>query len=713
MKRNALVKNIAAALLVTACALQGAFALPPEEQPVPFLSYSYGVWDSSVPATPLYEPVTSVTGNDIGIGQFAAPDDLCKDMDGNINILDAGNKRIVKVDSNMKLLSVIDVGAGASLESGVELVDPQGICFDTKGRLYIADKGAGAIFVCNGDGTLIHKIIKPVSDIIDEKTEFQPIKVLVDSNGILYVLSFGSFEGAYTFDENGDFLGFFGSNKVNVTSQLLSDRFWRLLATSAQRERMYRYVPIEYVNFSIDKKNFIYTVSNFGEQEQKGQVKKLNPLSQNILFYGKKPDMQFFGDPETTYTNRVERSSLVAVDVDDDGFISVLDFERGRVFQYDQTCNLLGIFGGPGTQIGSFTGASDIISSNGKIFVLDNQKASLTEFQLTRYGDAIHRGTKLYDDGYFEDALEPWFDALKMDRTNWQTLKGIGRAYERLGRYKEAMAYYKQAEAHSSYSEAFKEYRTEFLRKHFGVVMTILIIIILAILLSFTPFYGWAYRKITHKQKKPIDHAVYISKYKFPFYLCLHPFKGWEELKHEKQESLWFANVILVVWFILSILAYQYEGFQFNRNRLDNMNIFIIIGSTVGIFFLWCICNWGVCTLFDGKGTFREVWIFSAYSRLTYVIIEPIIIILSNVLCQEESFFLNMFVVVQTGLSILQMLLAVKAAHQYTLKKTIGSALLTLLGIVLVIIILLLFVSLFTQMWSFLETVFQEVLMRF
>src|SRR5574344_802248 len=713
MKKNVILKFITAALVVTVGAVQTVSSLSPVEAPVPFLSYTYGVWGTSVPANPIYEPVSTVTGYDLGLNALSNPDDMCKDVEGNIYVLDAGNKRIIKMDDNLKTLSVIEAGAGKSLESGVELVDPQGICFDKNGRLYIADKGAQAIYICNPDGTLIKKIIKPLSEIIDDKAEFHPTKILVDSNGIIYSLVFGSYEGAYTFDQNGDFLGFFGSNKVNVTSQLLSDRFWRLFSTSAQRERMYRYVPIEYVNFTIDKDNFIYTVSNFGEQESNGQVRKLNPLSKNILFYGKKPQMQFFGDPETTYTNRVERSSLVAVDVDDDGFISVLDFERGRVFQYDQTCNLLGIFGGPGTQIGSFTGASDIISSNGKIFVLDNQKASLTEFQLTRYGDAIHRGTKLYDDGYFEDALEPWFDALKMDRTNWQTLKGIGRAYERLGRYKEAMAYYKQAEAHGSYSEAFKEYRTEFLRKHFGVVMTILIIIILAILLSFTPFYGWAYRKITHKQKKPIDHAVYISKYKFPFYLCLHPFKGWEELKHEKQESLWFANVILVVWFILSILAYQYEGFQFNRNRLDNMNIFIIIGSTVGIFFLWCICNWGVCTLFDGKGTFREVWIFSAYSLMTYVLMDIPIVILSNCLVQDESFFIQLVIYIQTGLTGLNLLLAAKAAHQYTLKKTIGSALLTLLGIVLVIIIILLFVSLFTQMWSFLETIFQEILMRF
>lgn len=686
--------------------MQTAFALPPLEQQVPYHSYTYGIWDTSVPAHPAYEPERTLTGTDLGIGSLSDPEDLCRDNEGNICILDAGNERIVRISSDMKLLDVIDLASDDVYESGVELVEPLGICFDKNGLLYIADRGAEAVFVCNGDGTLIRKIMKPESDLLDEESLFQPTKLLVDHLGILYVLSFGSFEGAYTFDENGDFLGFFGSNKVNVTSNLLYDRFWRLISTKAQRERMARYVPIEYVNFSIDTDGFIYTVSNFGEQEQKGQVRKLNPLSQNILFKGQKPELAFFGDTENTYSNRVERSALVAVDVDDDGFISVLDSERGRIFQYDQDCNLLAIFGGYGNQVGTMTNPSDLVSSGGKIFVLDSVKSNLTVFSLTDYGRAIHEATSLYDDGFFEAALEPWFTALKMDRTNHLTLRGIGRAYERLGRYKEAMEYYRQGESRKFYSDAFHEYRTAALRKHFGLVMAVIILILLV------PFFVWLYRKIRPKKNVAVDHARYVSKYRFPFYLCLHPFKGWEELKHEKQGSLWFANVMMAVWFILKIFEYQYTGFIFNGNRLDRMNLLIIFASSVGAIFLWSVCNWAVCTLFDGKGSFKEVWIFSAYSRMTWILMEIPILILSNVIVREEGFFLGLLMTLQTGLGLLQMLLAIRAVHQYSMKKTVASILITLLGIVLVILIVLLFVSLFAQIWSFAQTLSQEIMMR-
>lgn len=705
MKIN--LKNKILALTATAVlGISQAAALPVSDADVPWLSYTYGIWGTSVPASPIYDVVKAVDGFDLGLDEMSGPDDLCKDNDNNINILDVGKKRIIKLNDSLEVIQVLNLETEKILASGVELVDPQGICYDKNGFLYIADKGAECVWKCNPDGTLIRKIVKPITELLSEEEKFAPTKLLVDNQGILYVLSFGSFEGAYTFDENGDFLGFFGSNKVSVTSQLLQDRIWRKLLTSTQRDRMSRYVPIEYVNFTIDEKGFIYTVSNFGEQEQDGQVKKLNPLSQNILFAGQKPDLQFFGDTENTYSNRVERSNLVAVDVDPEGFISVLDSERGRIFQYDQDCNLLGIFGGIGNQTGTFTSPTDIISSGDKIFVLDSVKNNLTMFKLTDYGKAIHQATYLYDEGFFEEALVPWNEALKFDRTNPLTLRGIGRAYERLERYKEAMSFYRQADAHRRYSDSYYEYRTEVLRKHFSLVMIVLIVILLI------PLWKFIFRKIKPKKTGPVNHAVYIKKYRFPFYLCLHPFKGWEELKHEKQGSLWFANVMLAAWFILSILEYQYTGFVFNMNRLDRMNIFIILGSTIGVFLLWTVCNWGVCTLFDGKGTFREIWIFSAYSRMSWILLEIPIIILTRVLVREESFWLGLVISIQQIWSIVQLILAAKAAHQYTLGKTIVSTIFTIIGMILVVLVILLFVSLFTQMWSFITTLTQEILMR-
>ena len=162
----------------------------------------------------------------------------------------------------------------------------------------------------------------------------------------------------------------------------------------------------------------------------------------------------------------------------------------------------------------------------------------------------------------------------------------------------------------------------------------------------------------------------------------------------------------------MSIIQFQATGFIFNPNKLDEMNLLINFASTIGIFTLWCIANWAICTLLDGKGTFKEIWIFSAYSRLFYVLSVIPIVLLSNMLTRDEGLFLTIFETVQIGYSVFMMTAAVKAVHQYTFKKTVFSMALTVAGIVLIIVIILLFFSLFSQIWSFGSTLVQEILMR-
>jgi hypothetical protein len=416
----------------------------------------------------------------------------------------------------------------------------------------------------------------------------------------------------------------------------------------------------------------------------------------------------FFGDWETTYTNRVEKSSLVAIDVDDDDFISVLDAERGRIFQYDQMSTLIAVFGGPGDQKGTFRRAVDLVSSKGRIIVLDDVKASLTCFAPTRFGRALRAGTVLYEEGEYEKALEYWFEALKLDRSNWQALRGIGRAYERMGRFEEAMAFFRESEHHGYYSNSFREARTVFLRRNFPLIGSLFIALIIL------PFVvGAVKRRRKARSGADIEDRVrFISKRAFPFYLVLHPFKGWEELKRERQGSLAYANVILAAWFIMQIVSYQFTGFPFNFNRLDQMNVAAIFASTVGLVLLWSISNWGLCTLQDGKGSFKEVWIFTAYTRMSYVLAAAPLVVLSNFLVQEEGFFFSMALWIVNGWSWIQLVLAIRAVHLFEMKQTIVTVLLTILGIVLIVVIIALFFSLFSQLYTFCSTIVQEILLR-
>ena len=164
---------------------------------------------------------------------------------------------------------------------------------------------------------------------------------------------------------------------------------------------MARILPVEFISFCIDEKDFIYTIRQ-GNDVESGQVRKLNAKGTNVL-----PD-EVFGD-------RIEDPMLNDIVVDDEGFISILDKSSGRVFQYDQESTLLYAFGGKGTQKGCFATAEAIESQGDRLLVLDSERGSITVFEPTAFARNIRKGSLLYSDGKYQEAMEPWKQVLASD----------------------------------------------------------------------------------------------------------------------------------------------------------------------------------------------------------------------------------------------------------------------------------------------------------
>ncbi len=678
----------------------------------PYYSYIYGIWGYSVPSTAAYLPETVLNGRDLGCGPMESPRDMCLAPSGELYVLDSGKKRVLVLDGELALARIITDFRAAD-GSRLDLVDPRGIYVDAAGGIYLADRGAQLVHLMDSRGRVRRSLGKPVSDLVPANQEYYPEKVLVDSTGVVYVLSFGFYQGALCYAQDGRFLGFFGANKVTITGKLLSDRFWRLFLTKEQKSKMARYVPAQYVNFAIDSDDFVYTVSDFGDDSQDGQVKKLNPLSNNILFYNRKPDLQYFGDWESYYnsgTSRLEKSSFVDLDVDSEGFISVLDKERGRVFMYDQDSNLLAIFGGPGDQAGCFRSPSAIVAAGERVLVLDEEKDSLTVFRPTRFGNLVRRATALYRQGDYQAALEPWNEVIKLCANYDLAYRGRGKALRQLGRYREAMRDFKLARYQRFYSEAFKDYRNQVLRENFGLFAG-------AVLLAagVPLFLGrWRRRRLAlagaaeERARRLKDR----SPAAYPLHLLFHPFTGWDDLKFEGKGSLMAANLIMLGSVLAGAARYLLTGFIFNGAKLDEFNILITIANTAGFYFLWTLANWGICTLVEGKGSFKEIWIYSCYAQLVHVVMAIPMIILSRVLVREEGVFLTILDYLIRGWGVLQLVCAMKAVHQFSLKGTLLSMGLTVLGILLIVAVFLLLYTLIAQFAAFGVTVYREILLR-
>lgn len=448
----------------------------------PYKSYNYNIWEQSVPSPDGYLPGKAFSGESLGVGKLKSPQDMFAGSDGCLYILDTGNNRIIVLDSQMKLIKVIDT---LQSEKGSDrLKEPQGLFVDEAGAIYVADKGNQRVVIMDGKGSIKKIITKPKSDILDKDFAFQPEKILVDRSNSIYVLAFGVYSGALVFDENGKFSGFYGSNTVEASLKVKANFLWKRIFTKKQKESMERSVPIEYTNFDL-KDDFVFTCTKKNDTST-DEIKKLNLGSDSVLRYSKRTasggliEHKNFGDFEYAELkgSKVD-NSFVDIDVDSGDFISVLDGERGRIFQYDQESNLLFAFGGIGDQVGTFKHPTSVEYMNGKLLVLDSVKNNITEFYPSSFGEWVRKAVTLYNDGLYEDAITPWFEVLKRDSNYELAYVGIGKALMKKEKYREAMKYFKLGYDREGYSKAFKEYRTDFVRRHFSLFISGVILIFL------------------------------------------------------------------------------------------------------------------------------------------------------------------------------------------------------------------------------------------
>ena len=191
-----------------------------------------------------------------------------------------------------------------------------------------------------------------------------------------------------------------------------------------------------------------------------------------------------------------------------------------------------------------------------------------------------------------------------------------------------------------------------------------------------------------------------------------HPIEGFEEMRWNKSGSVSTSIVILMVWFLAVVFERQLTGVSINTNRLDRLNILVLLLRTDVVFVLWVVSNWGICTLLEGEGTFKNIWITSAYALMPYIIVIAANTIISNFLIQEEAIFLTWLKYAGIGYSAVLMLSGLRTVHQYSITKTVAAAILTVVGIMLILFVFILIFSLFQQFYVFILTIVSELMYR-
>lgn len=203
------------------------------------------------------------------------------------------------------------------------------------------------------------------------------------------------------------------------------------------------------------------------------------------------------------------------------------------------------------------------------------------------------------------------------------------------------------------------------------------------------------------------------AEIKYGLYIMVHPFKGFWDIKHEGEGSVRAATFIMILYTVLSVVSGYMTGYLFNPNAPGEFQALKQIFMVLALFFCYCIANWALTCLFDGEGTFKDVYRATGYVLVPLVINHILLIPLSNYFVQSEAAFyttINSFAIIWTAFLLL---VSVLQTHNYSLGKGVLMIICIIFAMCVIAYIALLFFNLVQQMIGFVMTIVTEFSARF
>ena len=691
-------------------------------------TYTYSIDGEPLMSPTAYTAIDSFDAIDMklassGIASLKTAKDIIADEQGNIYIADGDNNRIVVLNKYYEYTATISAyvdennkAQTLSTPKGVFVTDPNKTA-DGSSYVYVCDSGNRRIVIFDREYNYVKTIEKPDSVILTDGA-FNPQSIAVDIYGRIFVVSPDCFEGVIVLSGDGDFTGFIGAQKVTAS---LIDLIWDSFKTKEQLNASQRKIPYPYNNITVDDDGFVYVTTNVTDKDAdalKNQykaikskspsyspVKKLNSQGIEIM------KRNGFFDPggEVAILNSKDVSVVTDISIGNEGSWTILDHSRSRLYTYDKNGNLLFAFGNSGDQLGNgidiVAMTYQIVDGEYRIVVLDNRSDgyNITVYAPTPYCDTIMVALRNQNENNYSQSIYYWEDVLTQNNNFDLAYIGIGKALYSQGEYKEAQEMLSRAYETAYYSKAFIEVRNNIIAKW----ILPLIIGVLALVIGFFKFLGYAKKKNKAVSLK-VGRKTYWEELLFAFHLPFHPFDGFWDLKHEKRGSVRAASTIIA----LSIVALFYQsigrGYTFNA-RGSTANIFLMFALVAVVVLLFSVSNWCLTTLFEGEGSFKDIYIATGYSLAPLPLFLIVSTVLTNVLTVSEGAIVNLIVTFAYIWVGLLLFFGVLVTHDYSLGKNLITIIGTIVAMLVILFVVVLFVSLVAQMVTFVVSIFSEI----
>lgn len=207
---------------------------------------------------------------------------------------------------------------------------------------------------------------------------------------------------------------------------------------------------------------------------------------------------------------------------------------------------------------------------------------------------------------------------------------------------------------------------------------------------------------------KQFFHDAFV----FPMYILTHPIKGYEEFKTEKKARPYIAVFYALMMIVSSIVTATMSGFLVKPPTTETFNLGKTILLVLVPILIVAVGNWSITSLFNGKGKLYEILMVICYGLIPYIWLSIPATLVSNYLISEEVAFFTAIISLGVILSAFMIFMGLLVIHEYGLAKTIVTIIFTVVAIAVIIFIGILILTLFQQIYSFLDSVIREVILR-
>lgn len=194
--------------------------------------------------------------------------------------------------------------------------------------------------------------------------------------------------------------------------------------------------------------------------------------------------------------------------------------------------------------------------------------------------------------------------------------------------------------------------------------------------------------------------------------IIFHPVECMVIIKREKSFRWWLIPVFYGSAAFAKCLYAFTVHFPLTNKSPQNISVLLEIAVLTVPLLSWVICSYLMTSLIDGESTIKDQFAVSCYCTVPYTLVTLVSIVISQFMSLQEE---GIFNAVKGAALIWMMLLlfvSLMVLNDYSISKTLGITLLSLIAIVILWAVLILLFSLTVQLFSLVFNFIREVQLK-